>query len=129
MAVFGSPLLFLWAVGFSIIPDVVTILIWKGNDQVAKVPGLSLIHSLHREVHWFETEHPDGTVTYLFPNRPMLALEALLVTLPASRSVCTAQALTCFAIIPLQCRLNNLRSSLSHSLSRHKKFIYKSFHL
>ena len=79
MAAFGSPLLFLWAVGFSIIPDVVTILIWKGNDQVAKVPGLSLIHSLHREVHWFETENPDGTVTYLFPNRPMLALEALLI--------------------------------------------------
>ena len=79
MAVFGSPLLFLWAVGFSIIPDVVTILIWKGNDQVTKVPGLSLIHSLHREVHWFETENPDGTVTYLFPNRPMLALEALLI--------------------------------------------------
>jgi hypothetical protein len=79
MAAFGSPLLFLWAAGFSIIPDVVTTLTWKGNDRIVTVPGLSLIHWLHREVHWFETDHPDGTVTYLFPNRPMLALEALLV--------------------------------------------------
>ena len=79
MATFGSPLLFLWAAGFSIIPDVVTTLTWKGNDQVVKVPGLSLIHPLHRKVHWFETDHPDGTVSYLFPNRPMLVLEALLI--------------------------------------------------
>jgi|GEM_PF-670203 len=80
MTVFGSPLLFLWAAGFSIIPDVVTTLAWMGNNRIIKIPGLSLIHWLHRKVHWFETDHPDGTVTYLFPNRPMLALEALLVT-------------------------------------------------
>jgi hypothetical protein len=79
-ATFGSPFLFLWAAGFSIIPDVVTTLAWKGHDQVLKVPGLSLIHRLHRKVHWFETDHPDGTVSYLFSNRPMLAVEALLVT-------------------------------------------------
>jgi hypothetical protein len=80
MAMFGSPLLFLWAAVFSVIPDVVTTLTWKGNDRVVKVPGLSLIHRLHRKVHWFETDHPDGTVSYLFPNRPMLTVEALLVT-------------------------------------------------
>ena len=40
MATFGSPFLFLWAAGFSIIPDVVTTLTWKGNDQIVKVPGL-----------------------------------------------------------------------------------------
>ena len=52
---------------------------WKGNHQIVKVPGLSLIHRLHRKVHWFETDHPDGTVSYLFPNRPMLVLEYVLV--------------------------------------------------
>jgi hypothetical protein len=79
MAVFGSPFLFPWAAGFSIIPDVVTTLTWKGYDQVVKVPGLALINALHRKVHWFETDHPDGTVSYLFPNRPMLVLEYVLV--------------------------------------------------
>ena len=78
MATFGSPFLFLWSAGFSIIPDVVTTT-WKGNDRIVKVPGLSLIHRLHRKVHWFETDHPDGTVSYLFPNRPMLALECVLI--------------------------------------------------
>jgi len=52
---------------------------WKGNDRIVKVPSLSLIHRLHRKVHWFETDHPDGTVSYLFPNRPMLALECVLI--------------------------------------------------
>ena len=52
---------------------------WKGNDQIVKVPGLSLIHRLHRKVHWFETDHPDGTVSYRFPNRPMLAHEYVLI--------------------------------------------------
>lgn len=79
VAMFGSPVLFIWAAGFSIIPDVVSTLIWKGNLLVLKVPGLSLIHRLHRKVHWFETDHPDGTVSYLFPNRPLLALEGLLI--------------------------------------------------
>jgi hypothetical protein len=80
MAAFGSPLLFLWAAGFSIIPDIMTILAWKDNNWILQIPGLSLLHWMHRKVHWFETDHPDGTVTYLFPNRPMLAIEALLVT-------------------------------------------------
>jgi hypothetical protein len=79
IAAFGSPLLFLWAAGLSIIPDVVTTLTWKGNDQVVRVPGLSLIHRLHRKVHWFETDHPDGTVSYLFPSQPLIALEALFI--------------------------------------------------
>jgi hypothetical protein len=46
---------------------------WKGNHQIAKIPRL------HCKVHWFETDHPDGTVSYLFPNRPMLVLEYVLV--------------------------------------------------
>jgi hypothetical protein len=79
VAMFGQPLLFLLAAGFSILPDIVTTLTWKGNDRIVKVPGLSLIHWLHRKVHWFETDHPDGTVSYLFPNRPMLALECVLI--------------------------------------------------
>lgn len=79
IATFGSPLLFLWAAGFSIIPDVVSTLIWKGNLLVLKIPGLARIHQLHRKVHWFETDNPDGTVSYLFPNRPLLALEGLLI--------------------------------------------------
>jgi hypothetical protein len=80
IAVFGSPLLFIWAAGFSILPDIVSTLIWKKNRRILKIPGPALIHLLHRRVHWFETDHPDGTVSYLFPNRPMLAVEALLVT-------------------------------------------------
>ena len=77
--VFGNPVLFLWAAGFSIIPDIVSTLIWKNEKRFSTIPGFSLIHSMHRMVHWFEIDNPDGSVSYQFPGRPLLFVECLLI--------------------------------------------------
>jgi hypothetical protein len=77
--VFGNPLLFLWAAGFSILPDIASTLIWKNQERFCTIPGFALIHRIHRTVHWFEIDNPDGTVSYLFPSRPLLAVEAVLI--------------------------------------------------
>ena len=78
--VFGHPLLFVLAAGFSLIPDICSTLVWKHNRAAGAYPVRAL-HRLHRLVHWFETDHPDGSVTHLFPNGPLLALEACCVVL------------------------------------------------
>ncbi len=75
----GHPLLFLWASGFSILPDVATTLIWNNKKRDSRVPGILFIHRLHRMVHWFEKDNPDGTVSYIFPKHPLLALESFLI--------------------------------------------------
>ena len=79
IAAFGNPILFCWSAAFGILPDIVTTLVWKNRGLVSQLPGVSAINRLHRKVHWFETDHPDGTVSYRFPNRPMLALESLFI--------------------------------------------------
>jgi len=78
ISVFGNPVLFLWAAGFGILPDIASTLIWKNQKRFSSIPGFPLIHRIHRTVHWFETDNPDGTVSYLFPSRPLLAAEAVL---------------------------------------------------
>ena len=77
--VFGNPVLFLWAAGFSILPDIASTLIWKNPERFCTIPGFALIHRIHRTVQWFETANPDGTISYLFPGRPLLAVEAALI--------------------------------------------------
>ncbi len=76
--VFGNPLLFLTAACFSILPDVATTLLYKKRNLMAQIPGILFIHRIHRKVHWFETDNPDGTVSYLFPNQPLLVVEAFV---------------------------------------------------
>lgn len=74
---FGNPLLFLVACVCGLIPDLCTTLLWRGKERARKIPCVSLIHVVHRKAHWFETEHADGTISYLFPNRPLLVSEAI----------------------------------------------------
>lgn len=78
--VFGHPLLFMLAATCSLIPDICSTLIWN-RTMGAGLPPVRVVHRLHRQTHWFETDHPDGTVTHMFPNRPLLAIEACLLTL------------------------------------------------
>lgn len=78
--VFGHPVFFLLAAGFSLIPDFCSTLVWNQSPAAGAYPVRAL-HRLHRLVHWFETDHPDGSVTHMFPNGPLLALEACCVVL------------------------------------------------
>jgi len=78
--VFGHPLLFLLAAAFSLIPDICSTLVWKHNRVAAMYP-LRALHRLHRLVHWFEIDNPDGSVSHIFPNGPLLAVEGCLLVL------------------------------------------------
>ncbi len=78
MFAFGHPLFFLLAAVFSLIPDFCSTLVWKHSRFAALYPVRSL-HRLHRFVHWFETDYPDGSVTHMFANRPLLGAEAGLL--------------------------------------------------
>jgi hypothetical protein len=75
---FGNPFLFLVASFFGLIPDLSTVLYCRKKEVALKIPFVSFIHQIHRKIHWFETEHSDGTVSYLFPKNPLLTLEAFL---------------------------------------------------
>ncbi|MBM4309800.1 MAG: hypothetical protein FJ119_02475 [Deltaproteobacteria bacterium] len=77
---FGHPFLFLLAAGFSLLPDVCSTLVWQ-RSGIADLYAVRALHRLHRLVHWFETDHPDGSVTHMFPNRPLLAAEACCTAL------------------------------------------------
>lgn len=74
---FGNPLYFLAACVFGLIPDLCTTLLWRNKERARKIPCVSMIHSIHRKAHWFETEHADGTISYRFPIRPLLVGEAI----------------------------------------------------
>ena len=76
---FGNPILFLTASFFGLIPDLCTVLFCWSRESAVKLPFVLLIHRLHRKVHWFETEHPDGSVSTFFPNNMLLALEAVFI--------------------------------------------------
>ena len=78
--IFGNPWLFLFAAAFSILPDISSTLVWK-DKRFAGIYPLCIVHRLHRLVHWFETDNPDGSVSHLFPNRPLLVFEACCVVL------------------------------------------------
>lgn len=77
---FGHPFFFLLAAGCSLLPDFCSTLVWRRSRFAALYPVRAL-HRIHRLVHWFETDHPDGSVTHLFPNRPLLAAEACCAVL------------------------------------------------
>jgi len=78
---FGNPLLFLTASAFGILPDIITTLFYKKRRMISQIPPLLAVHKIHRKVHWFEKENDDGTVSYLFPNVPLLSLEVVFTLL------------------------------------------------
>jgi hypothetical protein len=79
---FGHPFFFLTAAAFSLLPDLCSTLVWKRATGSALLPVRAL-HRLHRSVHWFETDHSDGSVTHMFANKPLLAGEAFCAMLMA----------------------------------------------
>ena len=74
---FDNAFLFLIASFSGILPDIITTLFYKNKKLLLNIPPILAIHKIHRKVHWFETEHADGTVSYRFPNTPILVFEAL----------------------------------------------------
>ena len=74
---FNNTLLFCAASSFGILPDVITTVYYKKKKDLASIPLFSYIHTLHRKVHWFETEKPDGSFSSRFSNKVLLAGEAL----------------------------------------------------
>ena len=74
---FNNAFLFLIASFSGILPDIITTLFYKNKKLLLNISPILAIHKIHRKVHWFEIEHADGTVSYRFPNTPILALEAL----------------------------------------------------
>jgi len=73
---FDNPLLFFLAASFGILPDVITTLYYK-KKNISSIPLFPYMHTMHRRMHWFETEHPDGTYSCRFPNKVLLVCEAL----------------------------------------------------
>lgn len=79
ISLFGNGMLFVSAAFFSILPDIITTLYYKRKHLVSSFAPLLYLHILHRMVHWFETEHPDGSCSYRFPRFPLLAGEVLFI--------------------------------------------------
>jgi hypothetical protein len=75
----GNPVLFIIAAFFGLLPDFATTLYCRDREKAAKIPLVLPLHRLHRKIHWFETELSDGEISFLFPNRPLLAFEAVCV--------------------------------------------------
>jgi hypothetical protein len=76
---FDNAFLFLTASFFGILPDIISTLFYKRREMIARIPYFMFIHKIHRKVHWFETEHADGTVSFLFPNVFLLVCEAFFI--------------------------------------------------
>ncbi|MCP4716492.1 MAG: hypothetical protein GY868_15335, partial [Deltaproteobacteria bacterium] len=76
---FGHPELFFIAAVFSCLPDVVAVVYNRDAALTQKIPGARALHRLHRFIHWFETDHADGSTSFLFPNRPLLAVEVVVI--------------------------------------------------
>ena len=74
---FGNGILFQTAAFFSVLPDIITTLYYRNQRLISSVAPFFYLHLFHRKVHWFETEHPDGTCSYRYPRLPLLAGEAL----------------------------------------------------
>lgn len=77
---FDHAFLFLIATFFGILPDMVTVLFYKKREWISRIPPLLFIHTIHRNVHWFEKEHADGTVLTPLPNGILLFFEAILIS-------------------------------------------------
>jgi len=76
---FDNTFLFLTASFFGILPDGITMVFYKRRKMIERIPYIVCIHTLHRKVHWFETEHSDGTVSFLFPNVFLLVCEGFFI--------------------------------------------------
>ena len=74
---FDNAPLFLLAASCGILPDVISTLYYKKKKIISYLPLFPYIHALHRKVHWFETDYPDGSSASRFPNKVLLAWEAL----------------------------------------------------
>jgi hypothetical protein len=74
---FDNALLFILAASFGILPDVISTMYYKNKKRLLSIPLLPYIHTIHRRVHWFETEYPDGSCSSQFPNTVLLVGEAL----------------------------------------------------
>ncbi|MFH2000232.1 MAG: hypothetical protein ABIK28_11160 [Planctomycetota bacterium] len=80
ITVFGHAIWFLVASGFGLIPDILTTFLLRFERLAEKVPLLTFFHKLHRKVHWFETDMPDGKIILHLPNYPLLAVEGVIMT-------------------------------------------------
>ena len=74
---FDNALLFILAASFGILPDVISTMYYKNKKRLLSIPLVPYIHTIHRRVHWFETEYPDGSCSSRFPNTVLLVGEAL----------------------------------------------------
>jgi len=79
ICLFDNAFLLLTASFFGIFPDIISTLFYKRRDIMVRIPYSVFIHKIHRKVHWFETEHSDGTISFLFSNGFLLVCEAFLV--------------------------------------------------
>ena len=76
---YDNMLLFLCASFFGVLPDLITTVFYKRRQLIASAPPLLYLHFLHRKVHWFEIEHPDGSCSYRFATLPLLAGEGIFM--------------------------------------------------
>ena len=74
---FDNALLFSLAACFGILPDVISTMYYKKKEIMESISLVLYMHTLHRWVHWFETEYPDESCSCRFPNNVTLACEAL----------------------------------------------------
>ena len=76
---FKSPLLFILAAFFGILPDLVATLYNSNRDLAKKIPFIVSIQGLHRRVHWFEKDLEDGGYSFMFSKNPLLVFETLFL--------------------------------------------------
>lgn len=60
-----------------LLPDLRTTLLWNNPQRYERFRTVKAVHALHRRAHWFESDHPDGTVSHRFANRPLPLFEAI----------------------------------------------------
>lgn len=75
----APPVLCMVTVAAGLAPDVVTALRAKRSGLVDGWAPARAVHVLHRRVHWFEKDLPDGTVQFRFRPVPLLAFEAVFL--------------------------------------------------
>jgi hypothetical protein len=76
---FKSPIFFILAAFFGILPDLVATLYTSNRGLAEKIPLVVPIHRLHRFIHWFETDLADGGYSFMFSKNPLLVCETLFL--------------------------------------------------
>jgi len=76
---FKSPLFFILAASFGILPDLVATLYNSNRGLAKKIPFIVSIQGLHRSVHWFEKDLEDGGYSFMFSKNPLLVFETLFL--------------------------------------------------